>query len=40
MKALLQLLRGARIIARGTSFEGEIIHYLLPSGEILEIVRN
>lgn len=39
MKNLLKLLKGARKIAeRYYPEEGLVQHYLLPSGEILEIV--
>jgi hypothetical protein len=40
MKELLKLLRGAKIIARGTVNGREIIHYLLSDGfRVIEIVR-
>jgi len=38
MKALLQALKGARIVAQGMCDGRKIIHYLLPCGKVLEIV--
>lgn len=39
MRDLLEALRGSRIIARGEEKGCEILHYLLPSGHVLEIVK-
>lgn len=39
MKELLKLLRGARLLVRGWDNGREVIHYLLPDGRVLEIVR-
>jgi hypothetical protein len=39
MKQLLKALRGARIIAQGMDNGRKVIHYLLPDGRVLEIVR-
>jgi hypothetical protein len=40
MKALLEALKGAKVLARGTTEQGEeVIHYLLPNHRVLEVVR-
>lgn len=39
MKELLKALRGARLIARGVYGREVVYHYLLPTGQVLELVR-
>ena len=39
MRELLQALRGSRLIARGEEKGCEILHYLLPGGQVLEVVK-
>jgi len=38
MKNMLKLLKGARKIAEKQYPEGLVTHYILPSGQILEII--
>lgn len=40
MKWLLQALKTSRLVARGTDRQGHLIlHYLLPDGRVLEVIR-
>jgi hypothetical protein len=39
MRELLKALRGSRLIARGEESGLTILHYLLPDGRVLEVVR-
>ena len=38
MAKLLEVLKGARKIAAGTFSEGTVEHWLLPTGNVLEVV--
>ena len=39
MRDLLEALRGSRLIARGEEQGCEILHFLLPCGRVLEVVK-
>lgn len=39
MKEVLEALKGARLIAKGTDKGSEVFHYLLPDHRVVEVVR-
>ena len=40
MDELMSALRGSTLLARGIEGGNEILHFLLPTGQVLEIVRS
>jgi len=39
MRDMLVAMKGARLIAKGVEEGREILHYLLPDGRVLELIR-
>lgn len=40
MREILKSLRGCKLIARGWEGKCEVLHYLLPDGKVLQIIRQ
>jgi len=40
MVKLLSALKGAKKIAEGRFSEGLVVHYLLPNGDVLEVITR